>query len=161
MISLRPRLVIITLIISSALIAVAEPRLNQTIPDDVQAVLKKQSLDKRLEVSTKLNPFFLHGDFDGDGKSDTAVMVKDKTTGKIGIAISHSTTNKVFVVGAGMNLGNGGDNFDWADTFKLYLKKKIAGGPVMKGDGLIISSESGGGLIYWTGTRYAWRQHGD
>jgi len=110
-----------------------------------------------------LNPFFLHGDFDGDGRPDTAVMVKDKKTGKTGIAISNSATNKVFVVGAGTNLGTGGDSFDWADTFKLYPKKKPAGakGPIMKGDGMVISSESGGGLIYWTGTRYAWRQHGD
>ena len=50
----------------AALTTVAGPRWGQAIPDDVQAILKKQSLDKRLEVSTKLQPFYLRGDFDGD-----------------------------------------------------------------------------------------------
>ena len=148
------------MILSALTTSIAGPLPNQTTLEEVQAVLKKQSLDKRLEISFKLDPFHLSGDFDGDGKPDVAIFVRDKTTGKTGIAISNSHTAKVFVVGAGTNLGNGGDNFDWIDVWKVQPKKKS--GPSMKGDGLLVEkSESGGGLIYWNGVRYVWRQQGD
>jgi hypothetical protein len=149
-------LVLFSIIVSFA--ACPDGSSNQTlsIPDDVAAMLKKQSLDKRLEVWFRIDSFYLRGDFDGDKKPDIAVLVKDKQTGKLGIAISHSSSGKVFVIGAGTNLSNGGDNFDWADTWKMYPKNnpdKIRG-LILKGDALIVTkSESGGGLIYWNGTR--------
>src|SRR3954465_13670175 len=102
------------MILVAMIVAVAVTRPDQTsattqqIPDEIKSILPKQVRDKGLEISTKLNPSHLIGDFDGDGKSDTAVLVKNKA-GKIGIAITNSRSGKVFVVGAGTTLGNGGD----------------------------------------------------
>ena len=115
-----------------------------------------------------MKPSYLSGDFDGDHKPDIAVLVRQKTTGKIGIAVCHSSTNKVSFIGAGTEVGNGGDNFDWMDIWKVAPKATAArqvgkvAARLLKGDALHIeTSESTSALIYWNGRRYVWRQLGD
>ena len=56
-----------------------------------------------------VNPSYLEGDFDGDGKMDAAVLVKERSTGKLGIAIVDCPTGKVAILDAGIGIGNGGD----------------------------------------------------
>jgi hypothetical protein len=62
-----------------------------------------------------VNPFYLRGDFDGDGKIDLAVLVDQRSTGKSGIAIIHGVRSKVTILGAGVGIGSGGDDFEWMD----------------------------------------------
>jgi hypothetical protein len=59
-----------------------------------------------------MNPSYLEGDFNGDGKMDPAVLVKERSTEKLGIAIVHGTTKKVTILGAGIGIGGGGDGFE-------------------------------------------------
>jgi hypothetical protein len=114
-----------------------------------------------------MNPFYLRGDFNGDGKADIAVLVKQRSTGKLGIAIINGATDKVRVVGAGNAIGNGGDNFEWMDSWQVYSEGRAAQaaggrGPKFHGDALLVSkSEAANALIYWNGKRYAWFQQGD
>ena len=113
-----------------------------------------------------MNPFYLRGDFNGDGKIDVADLVKQRSTGKIGIAIINGATNKVTILGAGTAIGNGGDDFEWMDSWEIYSKAdRIASGtsvPKLRGDALLVSkSEAASALIYWNGKRYIWRQQGD
>jgi len=49
---------------------------------------------KRYQLSAHLNPFYLHGDFDGDGRSDSALRIKERSSGKNGIAIYHGKSNR-------------------------------------------------------------------
>ena len=37
----------------------------------------------------RMNPFYLEGDFNGDGALDVAVLIKERGTGKHGIAVVH------------------------------------------------------------------------
>jgi hypothetical protein len=139
---------------------------HPSVPPAVTEAFKARRLDGRYQVSFHLSPFYLEGDFNGDGKRDTAVLVRERKTGKIGIAIVHSGRNDVFIVGAGKTTGNGGDNFDWMDSWSVYAKKDARGGagkgPRLKGDGLLVErTESASGLIYWNGAKYVWRQMGD
>lgn len=156
-----------------ALTALAESRndnLRQSaaIPESAIRLFKTTGLDHQYEFTQHLNPSYLIGDFDGDHKPDIAILVKRKTTGKIGIAVCHSSTNKVSFIGAGTEVGNGGDNFDWMDIWKVVPKataaKQVgkAAARLLKGDALHVEkSESASALIYWNGSRYLWRQLGD
>jgi hypothetical protein len=138
------------------------------IPKSVQTAITNGSLGKKYEVSFHLSPFYLRGEFDGDHKIDIAVLVKQRSTGKLGIAIIHGLANKVTILGAGTAIGNGDDDFEWMDNWEIYTKEagaKAAGAqslPHLRGDALLVSkSEAASALIYWNGKRYVWLQHGD
>jgi hypothetical protein len=71
-------------------------------------------------------------------------------------------------IGAGTEIGNGGDNFDWMDIWKVVPKATAAkqvgrvSAALLKGDALHVEkSESASALIFWNGKRYVWRQLGD
>jgi len=170
-----------TLLLPTA-IAVAEPAakdparsqtagaLVQTndIPESVQTAITNGSLGRKYEVSFYLSPFYLRGDFDGDHKIDIAVLVKQRSTGKLGIAIIHGLANKVTILGAGTAIGNGDDDFEWMDNWQIHTKDagaKAAGAESLshlRGDALLVSkSEAASALIYWNGKRYVWLQQGD
>jgi hypothetical protein len=135
------------------------------IPEVIGKVIASESLAKKYELSYRMNPSYLRGDFTGDGKIDVAVLVKERSTGKIGIAIINGTNNKVTILGAETAIGNGGDDFEWMDSWEIYSKDRIASEtsvPKLRGDALLVSkSEAASALIYWNGKRYVWRQQGD
>lgn len=143
------------------------PEAVHEVPEAVQRAITNGPLAK-YEVAFHLNPFYLRGDFNSDGKIDVAVLVKQRTTGKTGIAIIDGVTNKVTILGAGTAIGNGGDDFEWMDTWQIYSKKRVTPGsdvtkiPHLRGDALLVGkSEAASALIYWSGKRYTWLQQGD
>jgi hypothetical protein len=138
------------------------------IPEPVERAIRNGSLPKDYAVSFQVDPFCLRGDFNGDGKTDVAVLVKQRSTRKIGIAIVPGATDKVTILGAGRPIGNGGDDFDWMDYWEVYPKGSVNRGsgetnpPRLRGDALLVGkSESASALIYWNGKRYVWFQQGD
>jgi len=138
-------------------------------PHDIPAVLNKAIMNgllaKEYELSFRMDPFYLRGDFNGDGKIDVAALVKQRSTGKLGIAIVNGATDKVTILGAGNATGNGGDDFEWMDSWKIHSEDLVASGtsvPKLHGDALLVSkSEAASALIYWNGKRYVWLQQGD
>ena len=163
---MKPLLCIVLL----ASVGVAHIRQDPSLSAQESAarLFKAIGLDRKYEFSSHLKPSHLSGDFDGDGRPDLAILVKQKTSGKIGVAVFHSSTNRVLFIGAGTEVGNGGDNFDWMDmwnvTPKASASRKVgkAAAALMKGDALHVEkSESASALIYWNGRRYVWRQQGD
>jgi hypothetical protein len=165
--------IVFCILLINGLIDVAEgreanPFQSAAIPESATTLFKTTGLDRQYEFSEHLKPSHLSGDFDGDRKPDIAILVRQKTTGKIGIAVCHSSTNKVSFIGAGTEIGNGGDNFDWMDIWSVTAKataaKRVrkAAARLLKGDALHVEkSESASALIYWNGRRYVWRQMGD
>jgi hypothetical protein len=63
------------------------------IPESVQTAIMNGSMGKKYEVSFHLSPFYLPGDFNGDGQMDVAALVKQRSTRKLGIAIIHGLPN--------------------------------------------------------------------
>jgi hypothetical protein len=138
------------------------------IPQAVARAITNSSLAKNYDLSFRTNPFYLRGDFNGDGNTDVAFLVQHRSTGKIGIAIVHGATDKVIILGAGVAIGNGGDDFEWMDSWRVLSKNSAAreGGktnaPDFRGDALFVEkSEAASALIYWNGKRYVWSQQGD
>lgn len=146
----------------------SSPGAIRDVPDAVKTALTNGSLGKNYDLSFLMNPFYLEGDFNGDGKIDVAVLVKQRSTGKLGIAIVHGTTGKVTILGAGVAIGNGGDDFQWMDSWQVYSKARAAHAasetslPHLRSDALLVEkSEAASALIYWNGKRYVWSQQGD
>ena len=75
------------------------------MPDAVKKALTNGTMGKKYDLSFRVKPSFLTGDFNGDGKMDTAVLIKERSTGKIGIAIVYGTTGQVTILGAGIGIG--------------------------------------------------------
>jgi hypothetical protein len=138
------------------------------IPEAVKRAITNSPIAKDYDVSFHMNPFYLHGDFNGDGKIDVAVLLKQRSSGKLGIAIIHGEVDKVTILGAGVGLGNGGDDFEWMDSWQVYSRGRVGRGsdetpiPHFHGDALLVGkSEAASALIYWNGKRYVWFQQGD
>jgi len=135
------------------------------IPEVINRAVTNGLLAKEYELSFHINPFYLRGDFNGDGKADIAVLIKQRSTGKLGIAIIDGATDNVTVLGAGNVIGNGGDDFEWMDSWEIYSRDRVTGGksvPHLRGDALLVGkSEAASALIYWNGKRYTWFQQGD
>jgi len=144
------------------------PGAIRDVPDAVKNALTNGSVGKKYELSFHMNPSYLEGDLNGDGNMDVAVLIKERSTGKLGIAIVHGTTGKVAILGAGVGIGNGGDDFEWMDSWRVYSKTRAAhtsdetSVSCLRGDALLVEkSEAGSALIYWNGKRYIWSQQGD
>lgn len=113
-----------------------------------------------------IKPCEIKGDFDGDKKPDSAILVVNKK-GQKGIQFRFAN-KKIAVIGAGDTFGNGGDSFDWMDRWSLQ-KNKIEQGadesekpPVAKGDALLLEKvDAASGLAYWDGSKFNWYQQGD
>ena len=138
------------------------------IPELVQRAVTNGSLARGYDVSFDLIPSYLQGDFNGDGNIDVAVLVKQRATGKLGIAIVHGGMGNATILGAGTAIGNGGDDFAWMDSWKVYPKNRAAhaAGEIsvlrLRGDALVVSkTEAASALIYWNGKTYVWLQQAD
>src|SRR5262249_42867578 len=116
----------------------------------------EKALGARLQIQCYLDPCARGGDFDGDGRPDQAVLVSDQKNRR-GIAVIFGSGTSA-LLGAGHPIGNGGDNFRWADEWEVVPK-----GAKRRRDALLVTSESGGGLLSWASAKkgFLWRQWGD
>ena len=139
-----------------------------SLPSALGEYLRSSTGHESYALASWLNPYYLQADFNGDGQADIAVLVREKATDRGGILIVHSGGNRHFVVGAGNSFDNGRDDFSWMDAWHTYARGVVVRGaderdpPSLLGDAiLVIRTEASSGLIYWTGSEYAWYQQGD
>jgi hypothetical protein len=90
----------------------ASPEVSREIPKTVKKAIANGSLTKDYDISFQMEPFYLQADFNGDRKVDVAVLVRQRSTGKFGIAIIHGGMSRAAILGAGISIGNGGDDFE-------------------------------------------------
>ena len=139
-----------------------------SLPSAVRASLASDRQLRGYELSSRINPFYLQADFNGDGRVDTSILVRSSRTKKMGIAVIHGGSEPSVVLGADRHFGNGSDDFSWMNAWHVYPRGPVppgpdeAGPPRLIGDGLmVLKTESASAIIYWTGTGYAWYQQGD
>lgn len=124
------------------------------------------SAANHVELFAGLNPFYQRGDFDGDGRADLALLVRDKATGKIGILVLHRV-GKPVLLGAGRAFGNGGDDFAWLDQWSVddsaaNPRRGNDASIKRRADALWVAKEgSASALIAYRNGKYVWRQQGD
>jgi hypothetical protein len=137
-------------------------------PEWVMELVRKKQFDRTYRFITRLNPYYLRGDFNGDGRADVAVLIERLSDKKQGIAIFHFGEATIRVVGAGRPLNNGLDDFSWMDIWYVYPKMPVEQGveegppPKLRGEALSVEQwESGSAIVYWNGQQYVWYQQGD
>ena len=147
-------------------LAIAQPLpLQDQLPAWAAKPWAAASAANNVEISGAVNPFYQRGDFDGDGKADLAILVRDKATGKIGILMLHRA-GKPVLLGAGRPFANGGDDFAWIDEWSVddggsnpRRSGRSAAGPT---DALWVAKEgAASALIRYRNHRYVWHQQGD
>jgi hypothetical protein len=153
-----------------------EKGIDWNLPDGPQKVLEKTHTLAQYDLSDAVNPFYLRGDFDGDGKPDYVVLVVNRQSKKRGLAIVRSTSASVDILGAGgikLRVGSGQesyllDDFDWMNAWQVEGKHAVGvqlGREVeskMSGEGIVVEkTESASALILWNGRSYQWVQMGD
>lgn len=131
----------------------ADPWRN--LPDSAKAEFLKSGLGDRYRPLADVNPFYLRGEFNGDGRMDHAVRVEDVNTRKAGIAFIHGG-GSVVVAGAGNVLGPGLDDLRF--HVRWLVQPKGAGNRVEP-----IYIEKPGccaGVIYFNGNAYVYKDRG-
>jgi hypothetical protein len=127
---------------------------RMSLPGWVNSVIAPLIQEKRYELGLTLNPFFQVGDFDGDQRLDAAVFVRNRESGKYGVLMLRRSDPQPRPLGAGSPFGNGGDDFNWLNIWRVE--------PTARGDQLYVEkSESASAAITWDGRGYRWTQLGD
>src|SRR5690606_4874337 len=62
---------------------------ESNLPDNLYHFYNQDKIRTTYKINRDLNPFYLRGDFDGDGKIDYALAVIESKTNKKGILIYH------------------------------------------------------------------------
>ena len=158
--------IVVALSAVPALAAAQALLLEEQLPAWAAKPWRSASVANNLELSGSLNPFYQRGDFDGDGKADLAILVRDKATGKIGILVLHRA-GKPALLGAGHAFGNGGDDFAWIDQWAVddggaSPRRRSAQSTGDAPDALWVAKEgAASALIRHRNHRYVWQQQGD
>lgn len=127
---------------------------------------KALSAQSDLSISKRLNPNVWRGDFDGDGRADLVVFVEGVSSKKQGVVFLLQGKWPL-LLGAGIDFGNGGDDFMWLDFWHVedrgtkhgnHQRKSVT----LKADGLMVGRESSSSaLSYMRNGILQWHQYGD
>ena len=137
-------------------------------PAFARYLLSHQRLDE-YELAAWINPFYLQADFNGDDQLDTAIWLWESASRKGGLLIHHGGTEEHYVIAAGNEFRDRGDDFSRFNGWYVFPQGSVpesshADGapPELLGDALHLEVlEAGSGIVYWTGTEYSWYQQGD
>jgi hypothetical protein len=140
---------------------------SYAVPDWARAVIERPPFAKSYELDGHINPFCQRADFDGDGRLDFAAIIRERSSGKIGIAVIHRANLALYIIGAG-KAGAHGDDYAWVDAWTVFDKDVVPQGadeqppPRLKGDALLVfKTQSASAILWWTGSMYRWYQQGD
>ena len=132
------------------------------VPDSIWGIAAKAGIDSAYAISMSMQaPPYVTADFDGDKVPDAAVLVENRATGKLGVAIVHRGTRNVSILAAGSGSA-GPDDLDgmkeWdphhKGTTPTYVSPYRPNTPLI-GDALWVAlKDSTIGFYIWNGSRF-------
>ena len=124
-----------------------------------------EPISAQYHVSGRINPFYLRGDFDGDGRLDHAVLVTGQSDDRSIVVCRAASRAPEIIADKSLPVNMAGRAFDaWMVFPKAPVGRGVETGPPPKllGDALLIMwSESASGLLYWNGQKFRWYHQGD
>ncbi|WP_263418395.1 hypothetical protein [Terriglobus albidus] len=128
------------------------------VPKEVEACIKSVG---GVTIRGSINPFYLSGDFDGDGNLDFAVQVQRASNNGLLMCLS---TRHPILLGAGSSV-LWPSSTPWRfDAWSIIPKNSpsISHPPGIHRDTILLEvKESASGLLYWNGKNFAWKQLSD
>lgn len=147
---------------------VASEAYEPLVPQFIGNCLDHNSwLPKEISIPArpKYNPYFVRGDFDGDGGADYAVIVENRSTAQEGLLVCfRKTKSNAILLGLDrdkpppfwrledldvMTAKEINDNYDFQGR-SVTIKPK--------GESIVMNWEDAMGLIYWDGKQFRWRE---
>ena len=154
------RVQVVVLIVMSCIARLGGQEVDEwNVPPEMSGCLDKMPA---LSIRTEINPFYLSGDFDGDGRLDYAIQVVEGKTLKKGVLVCLSSIKGARVIGAGHNFGGEESlRFDaWYVLSRAALRRSI--GASARGDACVLRvKETASGIVYWDGRGFRWKQLDD
>lgn len=147
---------------STVIVESQEDLVRALFPDRVETCVS--NLAEGLTMTSRLNPYYLRGDFDGDQTPDHAFLVE--RAGTQGIAVCLGSKTSPIVLGAGQ-VFHDMESLDF-DHWAVFDQGPVVRGvgedtvPTLKGDALyLLWSETASALLYLEGDSFHWYQQGD
>jgi hypothetical protein len=146
--------------------------------ENVYNVSTSYGFDTSYDLSNTHNPFLVTGFFNADDTLDTAMIIRNKATGKDALFLKHGGTNETYFIKTGKDVEHNFENLNWVREFKVIQKgtkifddvidgeivgedqvpesKKV----LLKTDAIFMHEDEGGGggVIYFKNGKYVWVQ---
>jgi hypothetical protein len=138
-------------------------RQRANVPVWAERLFREQKFRSRYIISYHLNPFYLRGDFNGDGPNDVALLFRALESRRVGIAIFHAGLNQTFIVGGDEDNLPDGVDLRKMEAWTIYEHREVAPAatderpPRLRGESIFVQRAGvESGLLYWDGTGYRW-----
>jgi hypothetical protein len=120
------------------------------VPQEVMERFSNENLLDKYEFSGRMNPFYLRGDFDGDGRADYALLVRNKNSNSEELAVVLSKSKRTFFF---VHKENPWPFDGWEVQAKDKVEANLSGErpPRLIGDGIFVKYKGPGVLLYWKG----------
>lgn len=122
------------------------------------STLEKESFKNRYAFDTRINPFYLNVDVNGDKNLDLAAVIVEKASGRRGMIVLEQATDSLHVFGAGTQNSLGGANWNWLIGWKAE-DRLTAGSGVEKNVGtafILFTDKNTANWLYWDGQEWEW-----
>lgn len=139
---------------------------SRIIPEAVKRCFERKEIRGQVKLGFKINPYYLRGDFDGDGNIDLAISIVGAKSSRIGILVCHASGYVVVLRGDNKPVKTfsemADDNFisgNWTVMEKSDVTRrmnKMKAKYRVLGEAIFMPWDDGDSMILWDGSKFQW-----